>query len=371
MSSGKKNFYFRFRLAILVGLLALCGIFTQTGWAAEATKESLSLDDLKLGIMKQGLGPEETVTEETVTEETVTEETVNDLIFFNPAESRLAQSDVTLSSGSAKPNGDALLPANSPGASTSAIPAIPTICTTRPSFTDSWLSIPQGSFQAESGASYIDYSNKSRMVTVPETLLKLGVGKNTEFRFSTPSYTYLSSKIDGQLGNHLGDMTVGMVQHFALPKAKLDIALIPVLNLPTGANRVSSNALDPQLRVIVARTMTPKLTLATQFDARWNRGKNRATDVMFNPTLIGYYAFTPKHVGFLEYAGLIPTQGKNQQFIQAGYLYVPTPRQQWDIRIATGLNRQSPDVMVGFGYSFRVDGLFGDSKSFSSFLKNK
>jgi hypothetical protein len=325
------SFYLQSRWPLLTVFLLLSGVSTQTGWAVE---------------------PASTITE----------------ISFQPEESRLAQSDVTLASGEATPSEES---SSSETSSKPSPPTIPTICTTRPSFTDSWLSIPQGSFQAESGASYIDYSNKSRMVTVPETLLKLGVGKNTEFRFSTPSYTYLSSKTDGLLGNHLADMTVGLVQHFSLPKAKLDIALIPFLNLPTGANRVSSNALDPQLRLVVARTMTPKLTLATQLDARWNTGKNRSTDVLFNPTLIGYYAFTPKHVGFLEYAGLIPTQGKNQQFIQAGYLYLPSPRQQWDIRIATGLNRQSPDVMVGFGYSFRVDGLFGDSKAFSSFEKNK
>jgi hypothetical protein len=272
-------------------------------------------------------------------------------IRLDPTESPLAQANSVLKEDQA-PDETLSKEAASPDSS------IPTICTTRPSFTDSWLSVPKGSFQAESGASYIDTSDKSRMVMVPESLLKLGVAKNTEFRLSTPNYTYLSSKTDGLLGNHLGDMTVGVSQHIGLPKYKLDITLIPFLNLPTGANRVSSNALDPQFRLVVARTMTPKLTLATQLDARWNTGKNRATDVLFNPTLIGYYAFTPKHVGFLEYAGLIPTQGKNQQFIQAGYLYVPTPRQQWDIRIATGLNRQSPDVMVGFGYSFRLDGLF-------------
>lgn len=348
MIAGTPYFFYKVFQALAFGLFVLLGFSLQSGWASEPPSVVWNSNVLK---------PTETDSE-----------ILFQQILLKPEESPLAKSEVTVTSGDALTSEVSPSAADAPSPPT---PTIPTICTTRPSFTDSWLSIPQGSFQAESGVSYIDNSNKSRLVTVPETLLKIGVGKNTEFRFSTPSYTYLSSKTDGQLGNHLGDMTVGMVQHFALPKAKLDIALIPVLNLPTGANRVSSNALDPQLRVIVARTMTPKLTLATQFDARWNTSKNRSTDVMFNPTLIGYYAFTPKHVGFLEYAGLIPTQGKNQQFIQAGYLYVPTPRQQWDIRIATGLNRQSPDVMVGFGYSFRLDGLFGESKSFSSFSKNK
>jgi hypothetical protein len=243
----------------------------------------------------------------------------------------------------------------------------PGIITTRPSFTDSWLAIPQGSFQAESGTTYSDFSNRTRSVLLPETLVKLGIGKNTELRYSVPNYTYIHSKDTGTIGNHFGDTTVGFSHHIGLPQYKLDIALIPFLNLPTGANRVSTNALDPQFRAVIARTINPKWVVASQLDTRWNTGQNRQTDVLFNPTLITYYSFTPKHCGFFEYAGLIPTQGKNQQFLQAGYLYIPTPRQQWDIRIAKGLNRESPDIVVGFGYSFRVDGLFGDSRKFSSF----
>lgn len=245
----------------------------------------------------------------------------------------------------------------------------PSIITTRPSFTDSWLAIPQGSFQAESGTTYSDFSNRTRSVLLPETLIKLGVGKNTELRYSVPNYTYIHSKDTGTIGNHFGDTTVGLSHHIGLPQYKLDIALIPFLNLPTGANRVSSNSVDPQFRTVIARTMSPKWVIASQLDARWNTGQNRQTHILFNPTLITYYSFTPKHCGFFEYASLIPTQGKNQQFLQAGYLYVPTPRQQWDIRIAKGLNRESPDIVVGFGYSFRVDGLFGDSRTFSSLNK--
>ena len=39
-------------------------------------------------------------------------------------------------------------------------------------------------------------------------------------------------------------------------------------------------------------------------------------------------------------------------------LFLPTPRQQLDLRVAAGLNGASSDFLVGFGYSFRLDGLF-------------
>lgn len=245
----------------------------------------------------------------------------------------------------------------------------PTILTTRPTFTDAWLVIPQGSFQAESGVTYTDFSNRTRGWILPETLLKLGVGKETELRFSVPNYTYLRSDDTGLLSNNFGDTTVGISHHIGIPAKQIDIALIPFLNLPTGANKVSTNSLDPQLRVVVAKTFSPKLVVASQFDTRWNTGQNRTTDVVMNPTLIAYYAFTPKISGFVEYASLVPTQGRSQHYLQYGALYLPTKRQQWDIRLANGLNGASADLTVGFGYSFRVDGLFGDSTAFSRLKK--
>lgn len=243
----------------------------------------------------------------------------------------------------------------------------PTILTTRPTFTDAWLAVPQGSIQSENGATYSDFSNRTRSWLLPETLLKLGLGPDTELRFSTPNYTYIRSDETGRLANNFGDTSVGFSHHIGIPSHKIDLAFIPILNLPTGANNISTNSVDPQFRVVAARTFSPKLVVASQFDVRWNTGRNRATDVLMNPTLISYYSFTPKVVGFLEYATLIPTQGRSQHFVQYGFLYLPTPRQQLDVRMANGLNRASSDLVIGFGYSFRVDGFFGKSRAYSSF----
>jgi hypothetical protein len=234
------------------------------------------------------------------------------------------------------------------------------ILTTRPSFTDSWLTIPRGSFQAENGATYTDNANRTKSWVLPETLLKVGLTDNIELRFATPNYINLRRDDDDILVNeisHFGDMGVGLSLHRRLP-GQIDLAVIPFLNLPTGANKASSNSVDPQLRVVLARYLTSKWVIASQFDARWNTGRNRVADVILNPTFITYYSFTEKISGFAEYGGFIPTSGRTGQFIQGGLLYLPTRRQQFDVRVATGLNRQSSDFLVGFGYSFRVDGLF-------------
>jgi hypothetical protein len=236
--------------------------------------------------------------------------------------------------------------------------SITPILTTRPSFTDSWLSVPKGSLQVESGATYTDQINKTRSWVLPETLLKLGVGRHTDFRLLLPNYTDIRRNHEGVSVSHFGDMAVGLTHHVPLP-GKVDLTLIPVLNIPTGANQASSNSLDPQFRLVAARSLTPRLTLASQFDARWNTRRNTDVKVLLNPTVIAYYAFTRKWSGFVEYGGFLPVKGgKSTHFIQGGALYLLTPRQQLDVRMAVGLNRSASDFLVGFGYAFRVDGLF-------------
>lgn len=245
---------------------------------------------------------------------------------------------------------------------------IPLITTTRPSFTDAVITVPQGSLQIESGATYTDNRGGTYSWVLPETLFRQGLTENTEIRFSTPNYLYLGDRQPGNLVNNFGDISVAMSHHMVAP-GKIDLAFIPILNIPTGANKASSNALDPQLRLVWGRYLTPKWLISGMLDTRYFGSKDASAKVVMNPTLINYYSFSDKYIGFLEYGGFIPTQGRNTQFVQSGLLFLPTHRQQWDVRIAVGLNKSSPNIIVGFGYSFRVDGLFGKSRDFSSFKR--
>ena len=260
------------------------------------------------------------------------------------------------------------IPSSAVNTPTSTIPSAPNIGTSRPSFTDAVTTVPQGSLNVESGATYTDNRGGSYSWTTPETLLRLGITANTEFRYTVPNYTYIGNNHPGSITNNWGDSSVGLSHHLVAP-GKIDVALIPILNIPTGANNASSNSVDPQFRFVAGKNWTPKWLMSSMMDIRWNTGRNAAAEVVMTPTFINYYGFTPKLIGFLEYASLIPSTGKTSQFVQTGVEYLVTPRQQLDARIAVGLNKTSPNILVGFGYSFRVDGLFGASRAFSSFKK--
>lgn len=248
-------------------------------------------------------------------------------------------------------------------------PTIPQISTSRPSVTDTSTTVPQGSLQSENGATYTHSRIGTKQWTLPETLLRLGVTDNTEFRFNVPNYINVTKDstaaptVSG--ANNFGDIQVGISHHVVVP-AQIDVAIIPLLNIPTGAQNVSSQGLDPEFRIAASKNIG-KFSLGSQFNTRWSTWKNASAPVTFTPTFIVYYNFIPKFNGFLEWAGTIPTSGRINQIAQSGILYRPTPRQQFDVRVATGLNNISPSILVGFGYSFRIDGFFGKSKAYASF----
>lgn len=244
--------------------------------------------------------------------------------------------------------------------------SISPISTSRPSFTDAVTTVPQGSIQVENGATYTANRGGTYSWTVPEALIRLGLTNNTELRYTAPNYIYNGDNQPGWLASNFGDTSVGLSHHLLLPK-RVDMALVPILNVPTGANKVSSNSLDPQLRLVLGKTWTPKWFMSSHIDTRWNTGRAASADFVLNPTLINYYSFTKTLTGFLEYSGFYPNKGKTIQYLQSGALYLLTPRQQLDARIAVGLNKNSPNILVGFGYSFRIDGLFGRSKEYASF----
>src|SRR5262249_24029158 len=137
---------------------------------------------------------------------------------------------------------------NSNTSATPTAPTIPPISTSRPSFTDTGTTVPQGSLQAENGATYTNNRDNTFSWTVPETLLRLGLTDNTEFRFITPDFNFVGEDRPGNIVNNsgnpsvgfshhianFGDLSVGFSHHIAAP-GKTDVALVPMLNLPTGS----------------------------------------------------------------------------------------------------------------------------------------
>jgi hypothetical protein len=58
---------------------------------------------------------------------------------------------------------------------------------------------------------------------------------------------------------------------------------------------------------------------------------------------------------FVEYVGDYRAVGASTQLFNVGGGYLLTDTQQVDAHLAIGLNRNSPNYIVGIGYSVRID----------------
>ncbi len=140
--------------------------------------------------------------------------------------------------------------------------AIAPIATDRPSFTNSSIVVPSGSFQAENGL-LVTATQGQNTLDAPETLLRVGVASGTELRFTVPNYFYNVTTRGGP-GSGFGDLTLGLKQQRG-PIARFDVSATLFLSFPTGAANVSSGGYDPGLQVARSRGLNSEWTLAGMF----------------------------------------------------------------------------------------------------------
>src|SRR5271155_4577268 len=79
------------------------------------------------------------------------------------------------------------------------------IATDRPAVTNSSVVVPAGSLQVENG--FLETSSKGQsVVDGPESLVRFGIAKETELRFTVPDYFY---SLNAGPGSGFGDFALG------------------------------------------------------------------------------------------------------------------------------------------------------------------
>ncbi len=225
--------------------------------------------------------------------------------------------------------------------------------TDRPDFTETTQAVPKGSIQLESGL-FWEKDEGTRTLHVPEALFRLGIRRGTELRFVAPEY--LRGRGQAKI-NQLGDIEVGMKQELGTLPGQIDLALMPMLTLPTGANQVSANSFDPSLTLLWSRAFGSKTEIGGNLEFVFSSlsGAGRGT---FIPTFVLSRQLTPKWGALVEYRGEFSSEGASPQLLHYAITYSPSPRNQFDLRLAHPLNKSAPAFLVGLGYSLRLDNLF-------------
>jgi hypothetical protein len=228
------------------------------------------------------------------------------------------------------------------------------VATDRPAITNSSVVVPDGSFQVENG--FLETSSQGQSVLDgPESLVRFGVAKRTELRFTVPDYFY-NPNTGGGPGTGFGDFAFGVKEQLGPTLGGFDVSVILFFSVPTGANAVSSGGYDPGLQVPWSRAVSTNWTAAGMFSVYWpTHGPTR--DVTGEFTFLLDRQLAKPWDAFVEYAGDFPEAGGPRHLLHFGTALKISKQQQVDVHFGVDLSSAAVDYLVGIGYSFRFQAI--------------
>jgi hypothetical protein len=211
-----------------------------------------------------------------------------------------------------------------------------------------------GSLQAENG--FLETGSQGQSVLDgPESLVRFGIAKRTELRFTVPDYFHNQNTGNG-LGSGFGDFAVGVKEQLGPTPSGFDVSVILFLSFPTGANALSSGGYDPGLQVPWSRALSANWTAAGMLSVYWPT-QGRMRNVTGEFTFLLDRQLTKPWDAFVEYAGDFPEVGGPRHLLHFGTALKITKQQQIDFHVGVGLSSAAIDHLIGIGYSFRFQAI--------------
>jgi len=238
------------------------------------------------------------------------------------------------------------------------------ISTDRPDFVESSVVVGKGRVQVETSAAFERSSRdgvRERLVSTP-TLLRFGITDTTEFRLETDGWLHGWSRGPGQAdasdASGMADTSVGVKWH--LRDGKEGVPALAVLlhaDLPSGARRVGSSGVRPSLRGVAEWDLPDDYSLGVMPGLAYERNDEgkRYTSGIFAVSL--GKDFNPAWHGYVEFAAPQIARGRDggsQMSFDFGATHLLSKQVQVDAGLALGLNRNTPDLAVSVGISFKL-----------------
>jgi hypothetical protein len=229
------------------------------------------------------------------------------------------------------------------------------ISTDRPDVSNSSLVVPYRSLQAENG---VDWTVRqgSNVLSGSGTRLRLGVAQCTEVLADVPTYFYSPN---GRASSGFSNLLVSIKRELSVPFG-FHLSATSGLGFPVGAHKISSHGYDPYIQFPWSRRLTDDWSLHGMLTVTWFTSQH-AINPTFEPTLSLERDLGPTHDLFVEYVGDYPNHARPSQILDGGGSWRIARLQQLDFHVGFGLNSSSPNQLLGIGYSFRLDDLFGGS----------
>jgi hypothetical protein len=232
----------------------------------------------------------------------------------------------------------------------------PALVTDRPDFTESSDVVGRGVVQIETGSSFESDGEggaATRTLTMPQALARIGLGRRVELRLGSDGFVAQSLGVgsDGARTSGYADAEVGVKVRLVEGVAGFDMAVIPMMSMPTGRTGFSSEGYDPTLKITWAHDLMAGFGLSGNFNfASTTEAGNRNTERTVSLSLD--HDFGKAWGAYWESYGTF-AGGACACTVNSGITRAVGPNMQADIEVGRGVTSSAPDWFVGVGFAIR------------------
>jgi Putative MetA-pathway of phenol degradation len=228
------------------------------------------------------------------------------------------------------------------------------IATDRPDVTNSSIVVPVGSLQNENGVNF-SMRDDGRTIDGTNSRWRLGIAPCLEILVDLPTY---AAPLQGPASSGFSDVSPALKWQISPVPGKVDLSVVFGAALPTGSVEIAGRGVQPFLQFPWSWELHDGFSVSGMF-TEFFRPYDLTARSITETTFVLEKKLTERYSLFTEYVGDYPQGRSPSQLWNSGAVYHVDRTQQVDFHIAFGLNHNAPTYIVGVGYSFRIDGLFG------------
>jgi hypothetical protein len=186
---------------------------------------------------------------------------------------------------------------------------------------------------------------------------RLGIAPCLEILVDLPTYF---APVQAPANRGFSDVSPALKWQISPIPGKVDLSVVFGAALPTGSVEIAGRGVQPYLQLPWSWELHDGWGVSGMFTEFFRPDDFTARSIT-ETTFVLEKKLNEQLSLFTEYVGDYPQGGSPSQLWNSGAMYHVDRTQQVDFHIAFGLNHNAPSYIVGVGYSFRIDGLFGRS----------
>ena len=238
--------------------------------------------------------------------------------------------------------------------------------TDRPDETESPFSVTPGYFQLEMGWGYVNADrdgSKRQTHQVPGTLVRIGTVRGLEARLGFAGWRHreVADSTGAETNSGVGPLRLGAKYQFNEGEGWIPtLALLGALVLPTAAEGLGPERVDPTFRVAAAHDASSVVGIGYNVGLRWLSVEavtgETSTQLEGIYSLAFGFALTRWLGAFAEAFGALALSDDavSVASFDGGFTLLVRNNLQLDARGGVGLNKDADAWFVGAGFSWRV-----------------